>query len=163
MSPQTRLLGGQAQAWITVPRAFLALPLAVHACAAVKGAPAQPAFRPRWGGDFVGSLKSVLVAYLCEGTPSIDLAAELSGTSLRTFQRRLGAANTTYSELLQQTRFELARALLADPDRKVIDIAFEVGYEDPAHFTRAFRRMAGYAPQTYRRELLDRAGAPLNS
>jgi hypothetical protein len=37
-----------------------------------------------------------------------------------------------------------------DPTRKLIDIGQELGYDDPAHFSRAFRRWTGSAPRTYR-------------
>jgi len=38
-------------------------------------------------------------------------------------------------------------------------LPFELGYSDPAHFTRAFRRWAAVTPLEYReRHLLERAG-----
>jgi hypothetical protein len=40
--------------------------------------------------------------------------------------------------------------LLENPDVKLIEVAFELGYSDPAHFTRAFRRWAGVAPREFR-------------
>ena len=51
---------------------------------------------------------------------------------------------------MQEARFDIARDLLADPARKVIDVAFAAGYESPQHFTRAFRRLAGITPTAYR-------------
>jgi AraC-like DNA-binding protein len=46
----------------------------------------------------------------------------------------------------------LARAaqLLRLPDIKIQDIAFELGYTDPAHFTRFFVNVAGVSPLKYR-------------
>ena len=86
-----------------------------------------------------------------DGNPSVDLAAAAAGTSVRTLQRRLAQCGLTYSHLVQQARFEVAAALLQDPDTKIIDIALSVGYGDPSHFARAFRRLTGVSPREFRR------------
>jgi len=44
--------------------------------------------------------------------------------------------------LLKQARFERASTLLQSTDSTVIDIASELGYTDPAHFTCAFGQLA---------------------
>lgn len=53
-----------------------------------------------------------LPAYLPEGYPSIELAAQLAGTSVRSLQRKLRQAKISYSEVVQKTRFETAAKLL---------------------------------------------------
>jgi AraC-like DNA-binding protein len=103
--------------------------------------------------DFPGSLELALRAYVAEGRPSIQFAAEIAGTSVRTLQRRLARHGLSYSDLAQQARFATAARLLEDPDTKVIDVAYSVGYEDPSHFTRAFRRLSGVSPREYRHYL----------
>jgi two-component system response regulator YesN len=45
--------------------------------------------------------------------------------------------------------------MLADPSFKIVDIAHEVGYENPSHFARSFRRIAGLSPSRYRRTAID--------
>lgn len=47
-------------------------------------------------------------------------------------------------------RIEQAKKLLADSDRKILDIAWEVGYQDAAHFNRAFKKITGMTPSQYR-------------
>ena len=69
---------------------------------------------------------------------------------MRTLQRRLLAQDTTYSSLLEELRHDLAIHLLEERTRRVSDIGQELGYRDPATFTRAFRRWTGLTPSQYR-------------
>ena len=55
-------------------------------------------------------------------------------------------------DLVETARYEVASKLLRDTDSKIIDIAFSSGYADPAHFTRAFRRISGITPRQFREQ-----------
>jgi AraC-like DNA-binding protein len=55
-------------------------------------------------------------------------------------------------QYLASWRMQLASARLRDSDAKVIDVALEVGYENEAAFSRAFRRIVGASPAAWRRE-----------
>lgn len=48
-------------------------------------------------------------------------------------------------------RMRAAAEWMRDPMRQIKDIASDAGYDDPAQFTRAFRRHMGLSPQEYRR------------
>ena len=102
-------------------------------------------------GDLAGSLRVILPAYLPDGSPGIQLAARLAGTSVRTLQRRLEDQGVTYSQLLEDLRHDLAIYLLRDPDREISEVGRELGYRDPAIFTRAFRRWTDQTPSQFRR------------
>lgn len=121
---------------------------------------AAPAIAPALAGptpatDFVGSVRQTVTSLLYLGRLELASAAEAAGISERSFQRRLGAAGITFSELVEGARFEVALRMLADPAVRVIDVSAELGYSDSANFTRAFRRWSGVSPQYFRR-----AGAP---
>ena len=94
--------------------------------------------------------------YLSTGYPSLELAAELTGTSKRTLQRLLLASGTSYRQLVQRARFGLATHLLTDPAYRVLDIAVALGYRDPSNFGRAFRRIARIGPEEYRLSSMSR-------
>ncbi|HEX8089322.1 MAG TPA: helix-turn-helix transcriptional regulator, partial [Blastocatellia bacterium] len=49
-------------------------------------------------------------------------------------------------------RMEEARRLLRETKMSVIDVALEVGYANPSHFARLFRRETGLSPSDYRRQ-----------
>jgi AraC-like DNA-binding protein len=99
---------------------------------------------------FFDSLQQFIQAQLPFGCPDIALVAAASGLSVRTLQRHLTEAGLTYSKLVDQVRFNRATALLQQPDVKLIEVATELGYTDPANFARAFRRWAGVSPREFR-------------
>jgi AraC-like DNA-binding protein len=76
------------------------------------------------------------------------------GLSARSVRRRLADHGTTYSELVTQVRLSIVKELLEEPDSKIIDAAAAVGYSDPSHFSRAFRRVGGVTPRQYRDAVL---------
>ena len=86
-------------------------------------------------------------------TLSIESAAANLGVSVRTLQRMLRRRGTSFSALIDARRFELAVSRMRDLDRSLIQVACELGYSDPSHFTRAFRRWTGEAPSVYRTRL----------
>ena len=100
--------------------------------------------------EFAGSFKQVLQTYVQESDLSIDFAAALCNTSKRSLQRKLAESGTRYSEVLDQVRFHTACRMLQAPNIKVADVAKRLGYSEPTHFSRAFRRIAGITPRMYR-------------
>jgi AraC-like DNA-binding protein len=73
--------------------------------------------------------------------------------SKRTLQRRLTELGTRYLAVLAQARFDAARRMLQGPEVRVIDVSELLGYDNPSHFTRAFRRVAGVSPREYRKQM----------
>jgi AraC-like DNA-binding protein len=78
------------------------------------------------------------------------LAQEL-GMSPRTLRRRLLEQRTSYNEILDSVRHELADRLLGDPDHKISEIAFLLGFSDASAFHRAYVRWTGNTPASRRR------------
>jgi AraC-like DNA-binding protein len=76
--------------------------------------------------------------------------SNLSGALLTTPD--LTEADLSYSHLVEQVRFNLAISWLQDPSLKIADIAAELGYNDPANFTRAFKRWTGVSPLRFRQQ-----------
>jgi AraC-like DNA-binding protein len=100
--------------------------------------------------DFAGSVRLVLCAYLRAGYPHLRDFARSCGLSVRKLQRRLSTSGTTYSKLVEQIRREQAMAMLADGRITVTEVGLELGYNESASFTRAFRRWQGLPPRDYR-------------
>jgi AraC-like DNA-binding protein len=147
--PNTGFVTGQAETCVTLPTSLLRLASIVDRSAShdeerrlLTQGPAA------W--NFADSLRAILRSYLAEGHPDINLAAGIAGCGVRTLQRRLKDCGQNFSDVLREARFEVAAELLREPRTQVIDAAYAVGYTDPSHFARAFRRVAGVSPKHYR-------------
>jgi AraC-like DNA-binding protein len=101
--------------------------------------------------DFGEAVRQIVTMLLSEGYPDIHLVAGMVRISVRTLQRRLQDEGLTFARVVAKARFDEAQRMLEDPARKVIDVALDLGYSDPAHFTRAFERWTGLAPREFRR------------
>ncbi len=104
--------------------------------------------------EFHESLRRVVRSYLSFGHPRIEEIADVASMHVRALQRRLTEHGLTYKRVVDQARFQAAADLLCDPYVELLDIAYQLGYSDQAHFNRAFRRFAGTSPTKYRLLLL---------
>jgi AraC-like DNA-binding protein len=81
----------------------------------------------------------------------LEDAADQAGLSpfhfLRLFSSVLGVSPHQY---LLRSRLRHAARLLADDDRPVTDVAFDVGFGDLSNFVRTFHRAAGVSPLRFR-------------
>jgi len=82
---------------------------------------------------------------------SLDDVARRIASSRRQVQRsyvEIGA--TTFREQLTRVRMERAAVLLRTSALTVREVAYRVGYRQPAQFAKAFRRHHGLAPSDFR-------------
>ncbi len=68
----------------------------------------------------------------------------------KTFRKYTGLNFTDY---VARLRVERAKQLLLNPNLRVSEIAYEVGFQSLTHFNRVFRRIVGKAPTAYRGKL----------
>jgi AraC-like DNA-binding protein len=58
-----------------------------------------------------------------------------------------------FTEYLSRFRLEKAKNLLLNPNFRISEIAYEVGFQSLTHFNRAFKNVAGESPTEYRKHL----------
>ena len=83
--------------------------------------------------------------------PELSLAglAEQLGVGERTLQRKLADHGITYKQLVQQAREEVAMRGLESGAVSVQELAYDLGFNSTAAFSRAFRRWRGMAPSEW--------------
>lgn len=61
--------------------------------------------------------------------------------------------NVTVRDYILHLRIDRAKEMMYDPSLRLLDIALAVGYQDAAHFNRAFKNVVGVSPSQYRSEI----------
>jgi AraC-like DNA-binding protein len=108
------------------------------------------ALEAQHGADFPEAVRSVLRSALLTGQASADQVAALFSMHSRTLGRRLEDSGTSFQELVDMVRFEIARQMLEDTSLNIGEIAEALGYTRASAFTRAFRRWSSATPAAWR-------------
>lgn len=104
----------------------------------------------------VDRTREVIELLLPAGRCSVEHVARGLGTNRRTLHRQLQSAGTTFTELLDATRVDLAQHLLTNPNHSLTDVSVMLMFSTPGNFTRWFRQHFGATPRAWRRQ----QGAP---
>lgn len=105
---------------------------------------------PNPASGFFADVRSAVIATLSAGAGVEEVARSLN-MSARTLQRNLSDAGTTFREVCDLVRCELAKEYLADARTSIPEVAFLLGFSEQSSFHRAFQRWTGEAPGRWRR------------
>ena len=105
------------------------------------------------GSPVVAQTKQAIAEAIAFGVPTIDDIAEAMMMSSRTLQRQLENLGSSYKELLDSVRADLASKYMGQQELSILDVAFMLGFSEQSSFQRAFKRWFGATPGAYRREL----------
>jgi AraC-like DNA-binding protein len=103
--------------------------------------------------QLLSSLGRMIEVAILRGRFTLADAAVTLGLSPRGLQRRLAQLDTSFERMVDDWRHGLALELLSDPVNGTSEIANRLGYADPSHFIRAFRRWQGMSPMAFSRGL----------
>ena len=83
---------------------------------------------------------------------TLDEAAALLGEKPDTLAKRINRkTGMSYSEFYGRLRIDKAKELLQSPALSVKDVAYRLGFNDPANFAKLFRRYENVSPSAYRK------------
>jgi AraC-like DNA-binding protein len=108
------------------------------------------------GRRYTPALVEELMASGRQGGRPLEEVARRLAVSKRTLIRRLRESGTTYRELRDAHRRQLATQLLSDTSLTAAEIAYRLGYEDASNFGRACHRWFGRPPGAMRKRMRER-------
>lgn len=97
-----------------------------------------------------GRVEGKIMPILHTGGARIDTVARKLGLSRQTLFRKLKAEGTTFEKVLDELRHRLALHYLTGKKVSVNEVAYLLGFSDPASFSRAFKRWTGSSPRVMR-------------
>ena len=156
------------RAWFDAPIVFgaettqLVMPRAALDAALVSSDPTLLAILTRAADDLAkrtptdplmtAQVRRVLHEALRSDEAHVDVVAKRLGMTSRSLQRRLKDESTTFNEIRETVRRELAQRYL-DDGLAIAEISFLLGFSEPSAFFRAFKRWTGTTPLAARRSL----------
>ena len=117
----------------------------------------------RYAGDYLRRFqqdgvsyraREAIIRHLPDGEPRRDRIASKLRMSERTLQRRLEEEKTSFVDLVDRTRRELAGQYLGRLHLSLGQAAYLLGYADQSSFFRACKRWFEVSPGQYRNQLL---------
>ncbi|RDE24654.1 AraC family transcriptional regulator [Motiliproteus coralliicola] len=91
-----------------------------------------------------------LLEDLSEGEPQMDTMAERLNVSVRTLQRKLREQGTSYKQLVDDVRKDLAMQYMEQSHMPIAEVSYRLGFAHVGNFSRAFKRWSGDSPAEWR-------------
>ncbi len=105
------------------------------------------------GDQFLLRVYESLRLLLLQGSADSEVVAAQLAIHRRTLIRRLAQRGTSFQEILDQVRYDVARQLLRETRRSVTDVGAALGFSESSAFTHAFRRWSGRSPRAWRKDV----------
>jgi signal transduction histidine kinase/AraC-like DNA-binding protein len=106
---------------------------------------------PHGEDSFMVRVKDILMAHLDEDDFGVQQLCSSLGMSRSQLDRKFSAlTDTTVNQYLMNLRLNKARRLLQTTNLNVSEVAYDTGFKNPSHFSRAFSKRYGYAPGKFR-------------
>jgi len=102
----------------------------------------------------IDKIKWHIIELMQSSTPRRETVAKRLQISPRTLDRRLEQANTSWQELIDELRLQLAIEYLSDNLSTINGIAQKLGFREVRAFQRKFKTWTGLTPTEYRKSLV---------
>jgi len=100
--------------------------------------------------EHIIKLEHLIVDLLPKGQAKAKVIAAELGITERTLVRNLAKTDTSFTEIHNRLRHELALRYLGQPELKLTQVSFLLGYANQSAFSAAFKRTTGIAPREMR-------------
>ena len=138
---------------LSFPSSFLSLPIAkadASLCAVLDRHAEEllAKYPPR--DSLIDQVRNLIAGEFRGGEPSLERIADHLGLTPRTLQRKLQELGTSYNDVLDQMRRQLAMRYLREPQMAICEVAYLLGFSESSSFHRAFKRWTGVTPKEFR-------------
>jgi AraC-like DNA-binding protein len=101
-------------------------------------------------GPFRIQVENAIAPLLPHASARASVIAQALGMSERTLGRKLAQEGSSFTEILQQLKSEIAVRYVEDPALPISRIAWLLGFEEVSSFSHAFKRWTGKSPRRMR-------------
>ncbi len=102
--------------------------------------------------DYCGQISHLIQQAMTTGDCSIERVASSLNINKRTLQRQLNTYDTSYKNLLEEVRFNIARRYLMESSGSLTALADMLCYSELSAFSNAFRAHAGVSPRAWKKQ-----------
>jgi len=106
----------------------------------------------QYTNNFSAQVEQLIYQALSAGHCKVNIVAKYMGMHRRTLHRHLKHENTSYAELLDKVRKNLALTILAQTNMSLSQLSVLLCYSEPSAFSRAFKQWFKLAPNAWRKE-----------
>ncbi|OJF11121.1 AraC family transcriptional regulator [Couchioplanes caeruleus] len=115
----------------------------------LRRAPADVLARIDYGSTVAARVRRVLSQSLPDRLPGQDEVAARLSVSAQTLRRQLAAEETSFQQVRDQLRRDVAVAALTGGRFPIEQLSAQLGFSEPSAFHRAFKRWTGSTPRSY--------------
>ncbi len=116
----------------------------------LRSSPADLLARPDDSNSYTASIRAIIGRDFSRAIPDFETIATRLNMSPQTLRRRLREENTSFQEIKDNLRRDVAIYHLTRRDYAINEIAHRVGFTEPSTFHRAFKKWTGLTPGAYR-------------
>lgn len=103
--------------------------------------------------SFIKEVNEIIERNLADSEFNTEQLARFLGLSRsKLFKKMKSLLGTTAGEYILSFRMKMAKAYLSRTDKYVSEICYSVGFSEPKHFTRTFKKHTGLTPSQYRQK-----------
>ncbi len=95
-------------------------------------------------------VRQTIAEHLKGTSPTLEAVSSTLAVSVRTLQLRLCDEGTSFSQILTETKSDLAKEFLKSGDVRNEEIAYLLGYSEQSAFARSFKKWTGHTPTQFR-------------
>ncbi|TDT43178.1 AraC family transcriptional regulator [Halospina denitrificans] len=119
----------------------------------LKTSPADLLARPDDRNSYTARIRALIGRDFTQPLPDFEWIADQLNTSPQTLRRRLKAENTSFQEIKDNLRRDIAIFHLMRDNLSINEIAHRAGFTETSTFHRAFKKWTGLTPGAYREGL----------